>query len=112
MQRFLVISLLQVCAIYLWAYVYNIVRISLSISPYEVEVNASESSITGVGVSTEPLLRANDLARSERHSEQPALPSTRFDDKSQVDYASSHFIRAHSELTTSSISICLSYFHF
>ncbi|WMV56922.1 hypothetical protein MTR67_050307 [Solanum verrucosum] len=83
---------MAVCAVFLWSYVYNIVRISSSKSPEEVEeVNdssisksARESSIAELGVSTEPLLQTNDLALSEHQSEQLALPSTRFDDKSQV----------------------------
>ncbi|TMW87445.1 hypothetical protein EJD97_019948 [Solanum chilense] len=83
---------MAVCAVFLWSYVYNIVRISSSKSPEEVEeVNDSsrsksvrESSITEFGVSTEPLLQTHNLALSEHQSEQLALPSTRFDDKSQV----------------------------
>ncbi|CAA2995471.1 uncharacterized transporter YBR287W-like isoform X1 [Olea europaea subsp. europaea] len=74
-------------AIYLWSYVYNIIRISSSRNSEEVEINdlsitksSTESSMTPSGSSskevTEPLLSSNQLA----------LPQTRFEEKPQVSF--------------------------
>ncbi|KAM3304383.1 protein PIN-LIKES 3 isoform X1 [Capsicum chacoense] len=75
---------MAVGAIYLWSYVYNIVRISSSKSTKEVEINDSsasrssrEGSISQFGTSTESLLP------SKVPPEQLGLPSTRFDHKTQ-----------------------------
>ncbi|PHT35358.1 hypothetical protein BC332_34944 [Capsicum chinense] len=80
---------MAVGAIYLWSYVYNIVRISSSKSTKEVEINDSsasrssrEGSISQLGTSTESLLP------SKVPPEQLGLPSTRFDHKTQVNYCS------------------------
>ncbi|CAA2982910.1 uncharacterized transporter YBR287W-like isoform X1 [Olea europaea subsp. europaea] len=72
-------------AIYLWSYVYNIIRISSSRNSKEVDINdlsitksSSESSTVPSDISsaevTEPLLSPNHLA----------LPRTRFEEKPQV----------------------------
>ncbi|XP_047267369.1 protein PIN-LIKES 3 isoform X5 [Capsicum annuum] len=75
---------MAVGAIYLWSYVYNIVRISSSKSTKEVEINdppasrsSREGSISQLGTSTESLLP------SKVPPEQLGLPSTRFDHKTQ-----------------------------
>lgn len=75
----------QIGAIYLWSYVYNIIRISSSRNSNEVDINdlsitksSSESSTVPSDISsaevTEPLLSPNHLA----------LPRTRFEEKPQV----------------------------
>lgn len=76
---------MAVGAIYLWSYVYNIVRISSSRSSKEVEINDSsssrysrEGSISQLGTSTESLLP------SKAPPEQLGLPSNRFDHKTQT----------------------------
>ncbi|KAF3619811.1 putative psbP domain-containing protein 3, chloroplastic-like [Capsicum annuum] len=76
---------MAVGAIYLWSYVYNIVRISSSKSTKEVEINdppasrsSREGSISQLGTSTESLLP------SKVPPEQLGLPSTRFDHKTQA----------------------------
>lgn len=97
-DAFLVTVLLQVGAIYLWSYVYNIVRISSSRSSKEVEINDSSTSISSRegSISTESLLPA------KAPPEQLGLPSTRFDHKTQVDYCStsqSLILQAENKLT-------------
>ncbi|XP_027771989.1 protein PIN-LIKES 1-like isoform X2 [Solanum pennellii] len=74
---------MAVGAIYLWSYVYNIVRISSSRSSKEVEINDSSTSISSRegSISTESLLPA------KAPPEQLGLPSTRFDDKTQAHLA-------------------------
>ncbi|KAL2529778.1 Auxin efflux carrier family protein [Forsythia ovata] len=92
-------SLSMAGAIYLWSYVYNIIRISSSRNTKEVEINdfsitksPKESSIVPSGwSSTEPLLSSNDITGSEDHlsEHQPnqlALPQTRFEEKPQVSF--------------------------
>ncbi|KAL3372406.1 hypothetical protein AABB24_008790 [Solanum stoloniferum] len=71
---------MAVGAIYLWSYVYNIVRISSSRSSKEVEINDSSASISSRegSISTESLLPA------KAPPEQLGLPSTRFDHKTQA----------------------------
>ncbi|KAL3340657.1 hypothetical protein AABB24_029008 [Solanum stoloniferum] len=71
---------MAVGAIYLWSYVYNIVRISSSRSSKEVEINDSSASISSRegSISTESLLPA------KAPTEQLGLPSTRFDHKTQA----------------------------
>lgn len=74
-------------AIYLWSYVYNIIRISSSRNSKEVEINdltitksSTESSMVPSGSSSievaEPLLSSKQLA----------LPQTRFEEKPQVSF--------------------------
>ncbi|CAI9762979.1 unnamed protein product [Fraxinus pennsylvanica] len=74
-------------AIYLWSYVYNIIRISSSRNSKEVEIDdlsitksSAESSMVPSGSSSievvEPLLSSNQLA----------LPQTRFEEKPQVPF--------------------------
>ncbi|KAK4338798.1 hypothetical protein RND71_040260 [Anisodus tanguticus] len=82
---------MAVGAIYLWSYVYNIVRISSSKSSKEVEINDSsatrssrEGSISQIGTSTESLLPSKAFNGSESPPEQLGLPSTRFDHKTQA----------------------------
>nr|GLL37112.1 protein PIN-LIKES 3-like [Ipomoea trifida]GMD03756.1 uncharacterized transporter YBR287W-like isoform X1 [Ipomoea batatas]GMD43555.1 uncharacterized transporter YBR287W-like isoform X1 [Ipomoea batatas] len=81
---------LAIGAIYLWAYVYNIIRISSSRSSKDVEINGSpiskssgERSRLQQGSCTEPLLPSNDCIE-EDYTEQNVLPSTRLKDKSQA----------------------------
>ncbi|CAN4123136.1 unnamed protein product [Withania somnifera] len=76
---------MAVGAIYLWSYVYNIVRISSSKSSKEVEINDSstsrssrEGSISQLGTATESLLP------SKASPEQLELPSSRLDHKTQA----------------------------
>ncbi|KAH0684981.1 hypothetical protein KY285_021739 [Solanum tuberosum] len=70
---------MAVGAIYLWSYVYNIVRISSSRSSKEVGINDSSAIICSRegSISTESLLPA------KAPPEQLGLPSTRFDHKTQ-----------------------------
>ncbi|XP_059636423.1 protein PIN-LIKES 1-like isoform X2 [Cornus florida] len=75
-------------AIYLWSFVYNIVRIYSSKSSKEVEINVSkpsrEISTSQLGSCEEPLLSSKDSTISEDHADQIALPQTRFEGKSKV----------------------------
>ncbi|CAA3004033.1 uncharacterized transporter YBR287W-like isoform X1 [Olea europaea subsp. europaea] len=84
-------------AIYLWSYVYNIIRISSSRNSKEVHINdlsitksSSESSTVPSDISsaevTEPLLSPNQLA----------LPRTRFEEKPQVSFSDK--IRQHLDM--------------
>lgn len=80
---------LQLGAICLWVYVYNILRISAQSSSKGVNGSSvckstSESSIAQPESFTEPLLSPKDLIASEDHAN--ALPCTRFDEKPQVIY--------------------------
>lgn len=81
----------QIGAIYLWVYVYNVVRISVEANLKELQINdssvnksTSKSSIAQPGSFTEPLLPPKDCVTSEEHA--AALPYTRFDGKTQVVY--------------------------
>ncbi|XP_059291878.1 protein PIN-LIKES 3-like [Lycium ferocissimum] len=80
---------MAVGAIYLWSYVYNIVRISSSKGSKEVDINDSsasrssrDGSISQLGTSSESLLPSKAFHGSES-PEQLGLPSTRFDHKNQ-----------------------------
>lgn len=80
---------MAVGAIYLWSYVYNIVRISSRNSSKEVEVTESpkssrESSESHSQGDSEPLLLSNGLPTSVDHPGEPFLPSTRFDHKPEM----------------------------
>ncbi|KAK3029009.1 hypothetical protein RJ639_038212 [Escallonia herrerae] len=80
---------LGIGAIYLWSYVYNIVRISSRASSKEVEIissphdskSSSESSISQPGSCTEPLLSStNSVGLVDKY----ALPCTTLDEKLQI----------------------------
>ncbi|KAL6996030.1 hypothetical protein U1Q18_006165 [Sarracenia purpurea var. burkii] len=81
---------MAVGAVYLWSYVYNIVRISSSKSSKELEINDSvsksprEISISQSQSYEEPLLSSKDFLVSEDHADQYALPCTRFEGEAQV----------------------------
>ncbi|XP_057975594.1 protein PIN-LIKES 3-like [Malania oleifera] len=69
-------------AVYLWTYVYNIVRIS-STSSKEYKVNGScisvasgEASLSHPGSSTEPLLHPRESVTTEDYADKFALPCT------------------------------------
>ncbi|PIA56952.1 hypothetical protein AQUCO_00700957v1 [Aquilegia coerulea] len=74
---------MAVGAIYLWTYVYNIVRISASNSSERVEVNASIGNQTFPGQSSkpfseccrEPLLPSDNRSISDYHADQISMPS-------------------------------------
>ncbi|XAR61498.1 hypothetical protein NMG60_11015940 [Bertholletia excelsa] len=81
---------MAVGAVYLWSYVYNIVRISTSknLSPVKVKDSSVGSSFEEVSTARaesykEPLLSSKDCIASEDH-DQFALPSTRLEGKAQV----------------------------
>lgn len=84
--------MLQIGAIYLWSYVYNIVRVSSSRSSKEVEIIDSPvnkpsrenlSSPTGSS-STEPLLSSSYLIEAEDSENGLTLPQDRLECKPQV----------------------------
>lgn len=82
---------LQIGAIYLWSYVYNIVRISSRSGTRESEANefsiskpARESSTSDLGV-REPLLSSpKEFLIPENNKDQYALPCTRAVARSEV----------------------------
>ncbi|KAM7517399.1 hypothetical protein LguiA_006982 [Lonicera macranthoides] len=83
----LIVVGLQIGAIYLWSYVYNIVRVSsretskaveIYYRPYVVSTSSSESSISEPVSCTEPLLSSKHL---EDHA---ALPSCTRQSKAQI----------------------------
>ncbi|CAI9115314.1 OLC1v1016188C1 [Oldenlandia corymbosa var. corymbosa] len=75
-------------AIFLWSYVYNILRISSSKSSKEVEINDSSVDKTpSLNASyTEPLLHSSDEAMQVSKDQLPLVvsPSSRFEHKPQV----------------------------
>ncbi|KAI3465492.1 hypothetical protein Pfo_022155 [Paulownia fortunei] len=79
-------------AIYLWSYVYNIVRVSSKRSSKEDEIidssvskSSRESSSSPSGSSwTEPLLSSSDFTEADDHENGLALPQDRFETKPQV----------------------------
>ncbi|KAH7849239.1 hypothetical protein Vadar_015042 [Vaccinium darrowii] len=82
---------MAVGAVYLWSYVYNIVRISSSKSSKEVEIvdspvckTSRETSISEPVSYKEPLLSSEAFVVSEDHADQFAMPCTRFEVKAQV----------------------------
>ncbi|KAI8014628.1 Protein PIN-LIKES 3 [Camellia lanceoleosa] len=80
---------MAVGAIYLWSYVYNIVRISSSKSSKEDKTNdslesSSETPISQLQSYEEPLLSSKEFVVSDDHAHQFALPCTRFEGKAQV----------------------------
>ncbi|KAE9456811.1 hypothetical protein C3L33_11295, partial [Rhododendron williamsianum] len=84
---------MAVGAVYLWSYVYNIVRISSSKSSKEVKIvdslecmSSKETSISEPLSYKEPLLSSVACVVSEDHAAQFALPCTRFEGKAQVQF--------------------------
>lgn len=82
---FVVVVALQLGAIFLWVYVYNIVRISLEANSVDmngsaISDSASETSTLKPDSVTEPLLLPKEYDTSED------LPYTIFDGKSKVHY--------------------------
>ena len=80
---------LQIGAIYLWSYVYNIVRISSKAST-EVVNNVTDSKSSSESPEspmscTEPLLPLKDAEDDD--GDQFALPCTTFDGKAQVSFS-------------------------
>lgn len=83
---------MAVGAIYLWSYVYNIVRISSRSNTkesgendYSISKSSSESSVSDLGSCTEPLLPSTKHCLvSEDPEVQYALPCTRSETKSEV----------------------------
>ncbi|KAA8514724.1 hypothetical protein F0562_017903 [Nyssa sinensis] len=96
-------------AVYLWSYVYNIVRISSSQSSKDVEINHSvgkssrETSISQSGIDEEPLLSSKECTLSKEHADQFAPPSTSFEGKPQV--AVSCQIKQHLEMILRNINL-------
>ncbi|XP_027091070.1 protein PIN-LIKES 3 [Coffea arabica] len=81
---------MAVGAIFLWSYVYNIMRISSSKSSKEVEISDSsviksprESYVSPPGSCTDPLLHSDKLEGFEDYPDQLALPSSRLEDIAQ-----------------------------
>ncbi|KAG8632185.1 hypothetical protein MANES_18G001300v8 [Manihot esculenta] len=65
-------------AIYLWSYVYNIVRASAAGTTKDyIDKCSRESSAIEQGICTEPLLPSKDSLASERRIHQDALPGSR-----------------------------------
>ncbi|KAI8549226.1 hypothetical protein RHMOL_Rhmol06G0009800 [Rhododendron molle] len=84
---------MAVGAVYLWSYVYNIVRISSSKSSKEVKIVDSPECMSSKDTSKseqlsykEPLLSSVPCVVSEDHASQFALPCTRFEGKAQVPF--------------------------
>ncbi|KAF7141020.1 hypothetical protein RHSIM_Rhsim06G0002300 [Rhododendron simsii] len=84
---------MAVGAVYLWSYVYNIVRISSRKRSKAVEIvdspecmSPKETSISEPLSYKEPLLSSVECVVSEDHADQFALPCTRFEGKAQVTF--------------------------
>ncbi|GFZ10568.1 auxin efflux carrier family protein [Actinidia rufa] len=78
---------LQVGAVYLWSYVYNIVRISSRKSSKEAEINDSPVSKSSIETSISQLQSYEEPLLSSKHfvvSEDNALPCTRYEVEAQV----------------------------
>lgn len=83
----MVIVALQIGAIYLWVYVYNVLRLSIQAIPEEASAPSvskctMEPNIAEQGGLVEAQCSPIKFVRSENHAD--ALPSTRFDGKHQV----------------------------
>lgn len=83
--------MVQVGAIYLWSYVYNLVRVSSVPSVKETEINDSsvqksprETSTSDKAQVTEPLLSSKEFLASGDHQDQYTLPCTRYDGRTEV----------------------------
>lgn len=86
---FVAVVVLQLGAIFLWVYVYNIVRISIEANSTDlngsaVSDNTSKTSTLKPESVTEPLLLPKEYNTSEDATD--SLPYTIFDGKTQVDY--------------------------
>ncbi|XAR64680.1 hypothetical protein NMG60_11008455 [Bertholletia excelsa] len=84
---------MAVGAVFLWSYVYNIVRISSTRSSRQVQINDPPSVIPSREISIieqqsckEPLLSSEDFLKSENHVDQFSLPCSRFDEEAQVTF--------------------------
>nr|XP_024928905.2 protein PIN-LIKES 3-like isoform X1 [Ziziphus jujuba var. spinosa] len=80
-------------AIYLWSYVYNIVRISSRSSKdtrgkdFSISKSSRESSISDLGNRTEPLLSSKEFGVTEDDIDHYALPRTLSEGKAEVAVA-------------------------
>lgn len=80
----------QIGAIYLWSYVYNIVRVSSrSIKDargkdFSVSKSSRESSTTDLGSCIEPLLSSKELALPGNDTDHYALPRSISEAKAEV----------------------------
>lgn len=88
------VAALQMGAIFLWVYVYNIVRISIEASSIDVNGSSaseytSETAAVKPESMTEPLLSPKKYNTSE--DSEDSLPCTRFDETKQVSYCSMFF---------------------
>lgn len=86
---------MAVGAIYLWSYVYNLVRVSSVPSVKETEINDSsvqksprETSTSDKAQVTEPLLSSKEFLASGDHQDQYTLPCTRYDGRTEVTASS------------------------
>lgn len=76
---------LQLGAVYLWSYVYNIVRVSSrSIKDVPISKSSRESSSSDAGGSTEPLLSSTESTPPGHDADEYVLPQTILDGKAQV----------------------------
>ncbi|GAV65815.1 Mem_trans domain-containing protein [Cephalotus follicularis] len=78
-------------AIYLWSYVYNLVRVYSSIGAKQSNINdnsidksSRETSASDLASFTEPLLPSKEFLISEDRSDRYALPCSRSDGKAEV----------------------------
>lgn len=69
-------------AIFLWSYVYNVIRLSLEVSGSSVGECTSITSTGEPESFTEPLLSPKEYNTSEDNAD--SLPCTRFDGSTQV----------------------------
>ncbi|KAK2650909.1 hypothetical protein Ddye_018398 [Dipteronia dyeriana] len=101
---------LAIQAIYVWSYVYFIMRTSAEKGIKEINTSDSTSIInTSYGtsqifseISTEALLPSNDHPSSEDHSDQVELPHTRFEGKMKVLLDS---VKQHLEMFSEKINL-------
>ena len=90
----MVVTALQLGAIFLWVYVYNIVRISLEANCGDVNGSVvSDSSTLKPESFTEPLLSPKEYNTSEDSTD--SLPLTTFGGKAKVDYCFFFFYIRH-----------------
>ncbi|KAJ8772514.1 hypothetical protein K2173_027691 [Erythroxylum novogranatense] len=76
-------------AMYLWSYVYNIVRASSAMiadksRKLHVDISSRESSSSELENCTEPLLSSKEFSPSLEHAHQKALPVTRTESRSEM----------------------------
>lgn len=84
---------IQIGAIYLWSYVYNLVRISSRSSKgkdFCISKSSRESSTSDLGSCTEPLLSSKEFALpgagAGDHADHYALPRTISEGKAEVGF--------------------------